>query len=63
LPTTNRQDIARRAAELIGKEELAVRLKVAQSLLDAWIGGHATMPDRMLMRLVDILNEQSKNDG
>jgi hypothetical protein len=48
-----------RAAALIGRDELAVGLKVHPSLLDAWMSGHASMPDRKLATLADLLDQIS----
>jgi len=48
--------LLRKAAALVGREELAVGLKVPLNLLDAWINGHATMPDRKLGALADLLD-------
>ena len=47
--------LLRRAAELIGRDELARRLKVPRHLLDAWMVGHATMPDRKIPLVADVL--------
>jgi DNA-binding transcriptional regulator YdaS (Cro superfamily) len=52
-----KQDLLRRAAALVGKEELASRLAVPPSLLDAWMSGHASMPDRKLLVLADLLDK------
>jgi len=52
----NNRILLRRAADLVGQGELAVRLKVPDSLLEAWINGHAAMPDRKLIALAAILN-------
>ena len=41
----------------MGEEELAIALKVPRSLLDAWMMGHATMPDRKLKLLIDELDK------
>jgi hypothetical protein len=49
-------ELLRRAADLVGRDELAVRLKVPGPLLDAWISGTATMPDRRLTALAGILD-------
>jgi hypothetical protein len=54
-PTT--QNMLRKAADLMGEEELAVALKVPRHLLQAWISGHASMPDRKLMMLIDALDK------
>jgi hypothetical protein len=58
MPTT-RQELLQRAAELIGRDELAARLKVPTHLLDAWMGGQAAMPDRKLILLANILDQFS----
>lgn len=47
----------RKAADLMGEEELAVALKVPRHLLQAWMSGHASMPDRKLMVLIDALDK------
>jgi hypothetical protein len=43
----------------MGKEELAVRLKIPLHLLEAWIDGRATMPDRKLALLASVLDQFS----
>jgi len=43
------------AARLMGKEELARRLNVSQSLLDDWLRGEGTISDSRLMKLSEIL--------
>jgi DNA-binding transcriptional regulator YiaG len=45
------------AAERIGREELARRLNVPDSLLTAWMSGHAAMPDRKLLALASLIEE------
>jgi hypothetical protein len=45
----------------MGRELLAGHLKIPPALLDAWITGHATMPDRKLLTLADILAQYSTN--
>jgi hypothetical protein len=54
---TNRQSLLRRAADLIGRRDLALRLKVPDHLLDAWLLGHARMPDRKLLMLADLVEK------
>ena len=41
----------------MGREELAIRLKVPVDLLDAWMRGLATMPDRKLALLADAFDD------
>ena len=43
----------------MGTEELAVRMKVPPDLLDAWINGRVTMPDRKLVLLANVLDQFS----
>lgn len=45
----------RNAAELIGHDQLALKLKIPRHLLDAWMRGQATMPDRKVSLLADVL--------
>ena len=52
---TTKQVLLKKAAQLIGQESLAARLKVPLPLLQAWIAGHGTMPDRTLSQLIDFL--------
>lgn len=59
MAETTKQGLLRRAAELIGREELAVRLKVPIDVLEAWMNGQATMPDRKLLVLADVLAQFS----
>jgi hypothetical protein len=47
----------RKAADLMGEEELAVAMKVPRHLLQAWMSGHASMPDRNLMLLIEALDK------
>jgi hypothetical protein len=48
-----------RAAKHLGREQLAARLNVPESLLQVWIDGHASMPERKLLALADLLEELS----
>jgi hypothetical protein len=56
LPDSTKQQLLQRAASLMGMHELAMRLKVSEPLLEAWISGQAPMPDRKLLILADILD-------
>ena len=57
MPVTMKQRLLRQAAELLGPVELAELLNVSVPLLEAWISGHASMPDRKLVLLTNILEE------
>ena len=41
----------------MGQQELAARMKVPPPLLEAWINGRATMPDRKLIALANVLDK------
>ena len=56
---SNIQQLLRNAVKLMGREELAAALKVPEHLLDAWMNGHASMPERKLRMLADILDDLS----
>jgi hypothetical protein len=49
--------LLKQAAERVGRHELAVRLGSPVSLIEAWMQGMATMPDRKFLQLVDLLDE------
>jgi hypothetical protein len=55
---TTRQRLLRQAADHIGLEELAMRLKASASLVDAWMHGLATLPDRKFSLLADVLKRR-----
>lgn len=57
MAETTKQNLLRMAAARIGRAELARRLKIPESLLEAWIGGHASMPDRKLLLLAELLDQ------
>ena len=57
LSETTKQRLLRKAVSLVGMEELAVHLGVPVNLLDAWIRGMASMPDRKLLLLADLLEK------
>jgi hypothetical protein len=50
------------ASNLLGREELALRLKVHSSLLEAWMSGHATMPTDKLVLLTEALGEIAQRE-
>jgi len=57
---TTKQLLLRKAAGLMGKNELATRLSVSEAMLDKWMGGGATMPDRQLIKLAGVLDTWGK---
>ena len=55
MPDTTKQNLLAAAAERIGRADLAKRLSVPESLLEAWMHGQASMPDRKLLVLAELL--------
>jgi hypothetical protein len=53
----------KRAAVLIGRDALAVKLNVPATLLDVWLRGLATMPDRKLFALADLVDTLGEPKG
>jgi len=46
-----------RALKALGPDELSARLQAPPELIQTWINGHATMPERKFLRLIDLLDE------
>jgi len=63
MAETTKQELLRTAASVVGREELALHLKVPLHLLDAWMEGHAAMPDRKLVMLALVLEGLAKRDA
>jgi hypothetical protein len=59
VSTSSQKGLLAEAARRLGREELARRLKVPEALLDTWMNGHATMPERKFILLVDLLDHLS----
>lgn len=67
MPTIHARAM-KRAAEICGERELAIRLGVSDRELQFWIQGFAQPPQRVFMEVVDILGqhaleELAKNSG
>jgi len=54
---SKRRELLRGAADVMGRTELAVALKVKRRLLDAWLAGFALMPDHKFVALAAILEK------
>ena len=52
-----RRNLIASAQQRLGREELAKRLNVPEHLLEAWMDGHATMPERKILELADLLEQ------
>lgn len=57
MSRSTKQALLQRAAKLLGEDELAACLRVPRHLLDAWLRGLATMPDRKLLPLADVIDK------
>jgi hypothetical protein len=50
-------EVLERALKAMGPDRLSARLNAPPDLIQAWINGHATMPGRKFLALVDIIDE------
>ena len=57
MPT--RQALLRKAADLLGRDELASGLKVPVPVLESWMNGQSSIPARKLSALSELLEEIS----
>ena len=46
----------------MGMDELSIALNSPASLIQAWINGQASMPDRKLLILADILDQHASRN-
>ena len=51
-----KQRLLREGVRLVGIEELAAQLGAPVSLVEAWIRGMASMPDRKFLLLADLID-------
>jgi hypothetical protein len=63
MDLTAKQRLLKGAAVLIGRDALAVKLNVPATLLDVWLRGLATMPDRKLFALADLVDTLGEPKG
>ena len=63
MDLTAKQQLLKRAATLVGREALAARLNVPATLLDVWLRGLATMPDRKVFLLADLIDTLGDRKG
>ena len=61
MVTDSKKTLLCKAADLIGRDQLASGLKISAALLDSWMSGRASMPDRKLSALADLLEEISNS--
>lgn len=57
MSLAEKQELLRRAVELIGQDELAGRIGVTTRLLEAWVRGDPAMPDGKLLVVAAILRD------
>jgi hypothetical protein len=50
------------AVGLIGAEQVASRLNSPTHLIDAWMRGQATIPERKLLGLIDLLDKLKNSE-
>ena len=61
MATDSKKTLLCKAADLIGRDQLASGLNISAALLDSWMSGRASMPDRKLSALADLLEEISNS--
>jgi hypothetical protein len=63
MSDTVRQRLLKYAEERIGRTELALQLKVPEASVEAWIEGAASMPNRKVLVLADLIDslDQAKS--
>ena len=49
--------LLREAVKLVGVDEVALRLRSPANVVDLWLRGLATMPDRKILPLADLLEK------
>jgi hypothetical protein len=54
---TTRQYLLAVASKRVGKEALAKRLSTPLHLLEAWMDGVASMPDRKFLELAQVIDD------
>ena len=57
MAETVRQRLLGYLIQRLGRAEAANRLKATEDMLEAWHAGHATMPNRKLLVLADLIDE------
>jgi hypothetical protein len=55
MDETAKQQIFRRAADLLTREEICLRLNEPPEVIEAWMRGHASLPDGKLLVLACVL--------
>ena len=55
MSKATKQRLLQEGVKLFGREVMSTQLRVPLSLLDVWLRGLATMPDRKLLMLADLI--------
>ena len=58
MSKATKQRLLQEGVKLFGREAMAGHLRVPLSLLDVWLRGLATMPDRKFLLLADLILER-----
>jgi hypothetical protein len=59
MTKTTKQVLLEQAVARLGLAEVAKGINAPEHLVQAWMSGHATMPDRKLLDLTDMLDRIS----
>ena len=55
MSKATKQRLLQEGVKLLGREAMATHMRVPLNLLDIWLRGLATMPDRKLLLLADLI--------
>jgi hypothetical protein len=62
-PEARRRLLEQAAARLGGVEQLAKKLGVTRGAMKLYLDGAASLPDALLLRLIDLLSEQGRSES
>jgi DNA-binding transcriptional regulator YiaG len=60
MSQAEKQDLLRKAVELVGQDEFTGRMGVSEKLLDSWMHGDVAMPDGKLFVLAAIVKQAAQ---
>jgi hypothetical protein len=58
MPKATKQRLLREGVKLLGREEVARKLRVPLTRLNAWLRGRGSMPERKIASLADRMLEK-----
>lgn len=61
MPEATKQRLLQRTVEIAGMDKVVAALKSPQSAVEAWMNGQASMPNRKLLLLADLLAQYASH--